>query len=99
MKDKKTINEELYNNVRVYDGAEVIARGTQLQSPNKKQLKENPDAKPTEASAVVAWTNLYGPNKTRIFSTTLGHNSETVEDGRYLELVTRGIEWVTGRLK
>jgi len=47
---------------------------------------------------VVAWTNEYGPKKTRIFSTSLGHNNDTVADGRYLDLVCRGILWTTGNL-
>jgi len=48
--------------------------------------------------AAVVWTNLYGPKKTRVFSTTLGHNNETVEDGRYLDLIARGLLWSTGKL-
>lgn len=95
----KTINEELYNNVRVYAGTSVLATGSQLQQPRKNELKKNPDAKPRQAEAVVAWTNLYGPNKTRIFSTTLGHNNDTVGDERYLRLITRGLLWATGNLK
>ena len=47
---------------------------------------------------VVAWTNEYGPKKTRVFSTTIGHNTATVADARYLDLVTRGILWATGKL-
>jgi type 1 glutamine amidotransferase len=93
-----TINEELYNNVRVFGGTNALASGKQLQQPRKKELKKNPNAKPREASAVVVWTNEYGPNKTKIFSTTLGHNNETVGDARYLDLVTRGLLWTTGNL-
>ena len=98
LKDWKTINEELYNNVRVFNGTTVLASGKQLQQPRKRELKLNPDAKAREATAVVAWTNAYGPKKTKIFSTTLGHNNDTVGDDRYLELVTRGILWSTGHL-
>jgi hypothetical protein len=47
---------------------------------------------------VVVWTNLYGPKKTRVFSTTIGHNNETVEDARYLDLVTRGVLWACGKI-
>jgi hypothetical protein len=47
---------------------------------------------------VVAWTNEYGPNKTRVFSTTIGHNNETVSDPRYLDIVTRGVLWASGHL-
>ncbi|TWU05700.1 ThuA domain-containing protein [Stieleria varia] len=93
-----TIKEELYNNVRVFSQTQVLASGKQLTPPNKRQLKENPDAKPNEADAVVVWTNEFGPNKTKVFCTTLGHNNETVGDDRYLDLVTRGILWSTGNL-
>ena len=64
----------------------------------KKGEAADPNAKGTEAKAVVAWTNLFGPNKTRIFSTSIGHNNETVADDRYLDLVTRGLLWATGRI-
>jgi len=46
---------------------------------------------------VVAWTNTYN-EKTKVFSTTLGHNNATVEDPRYLDLVTNGLLWATGHL-
>jgi type 1 glutamine amidotransferase len=36
---------------------------------------------------------------TRVFSTTLGHNTETVSDPRYLDLVTRGLLWSVKRLE
>ncbi len=50
------------------------------------------------AETVVAWTNEYGPKKTRVFSTTIGHNTVTVADSRYLDLVTRGVLWAAGKL-
>lgn len=94
--DWTTINEELYNNVQVFDTAHVLAKGTQMQKPRKKKGKKvNPNAKAKKAESVVVWTNQYGPNKTRIFSTTIGHNTETVADDKYLDLVTRGLLWVT----
>jgi len=97
--DWKTINEELYNNIQVLPTAKVVASGRQLVPPKpKKDEPADPAAKPTEANAVVAWVNEYGPNKTRIFSTTLGHNNETVGDDRYLALVVRGLLWAAGRL-
>jgi type 1 glutamine amidotransferase len=95
----KTINEELYNNVRVFGGTEVLASGRQLQQPRKRDLKQDPNAKARQAEAVVVWTNQYGPKKTKIFSTTLGHNNETVGDARYMKLITRGLLWATGNLK
>ncbi len=93
-----TIDEELYNNIRVFDGTTPLVTGKQLVQPSKKELKDNPQAVAKEASAVVAWTNTYGPNKTKIFSTSLGHQNETVADPRYLDLVVRGIQWATGKL-
>ncbi|MGB7343958.1 MAG: ThuA domain-containing protein [Pirellulaceae bacterium] len=96
--DWKTIDEELYNNVRVFSGTSALVQGKQMVSPNKKELKNNPDAKPTEKTAVVAWTSQYGPNKTRIFSTSLGHQNDTVADTRYMDLVVRGLLWSTGNL-
>ncbi len=87
--DWTTINEELYNNVKILGGKE-LATGTQDQKAK--------DGSVAPVSAVVAWTNDYGPNKTRIFSTTIGHNNETVADARYLDLVTRGLLWSCDKL-
>ena len=78
--------DELYNNIHVYDGVTVLARGRQT---NKKdQVSE----------AVVAWTHEYGPEKARVFGTTLGHFNEIVGDDRYLDLVARALLWSTGKL-
>jgi len=97
--DWKTINEELYNNIQVLPTAKVLASGRQLIPPTPKKGEPiDPAAKPTEANATVVWINEYGPNKTRIFSTSLGHNNDTVADDRYLDLVTRGLLWAAGRL-
>jgi type 1 glutamine amidotransferase len=98
LKDWKTGDEELYNNMRVFAGTSVLVKGKQMMQPNKKALKKNPDAKAKEQTAVIAWTNLYGPNKTRIFSTSLGHQNETVQDDRYLDFIVRGLLWSTGNL-
>lgn len=93
-----TINEELYNNVQILGGT-ALASGKQIVPPKAKKGETlPPDAKPTEANAVVAWTNEYGPNKTRIFSTTIGHNTATVQDERYVKLITRALLWTTGKL-
>lgn len=85
-----TANEELYNNIRLFDNATPLARGEQKYSTRSGAEKTD--------NFVVVWTNLYGPAKTRVFSTTLGHNTVTVADGRYLDLVARGILWATGHL-
>ncbi len=76
-----TGNEELYNNVRLFDNAKPLASGKQESS-----------------EFVVVWTNTYGDKKTRVFSTTIGHNNVTVSDARYLDLVTRGVLWAAGKL-
>ncbi|HRQ89789.1 MAG TPA: discoidin domain-containing protein, partial [Bacteroidia bacterium] len=81
-----TIKEELYNNVNVFD-AHPLAIGKQL-------VKR--DGKEKEEVAIVAWTNE--KQGARSFSTTLGHNTATVEDARYLDLVTRGLLWAVGKL-
>jgi hypothetical protein len=88
--DWTTIHEEHYNNVRVFDTARALAHGRQVVKQKDGSVKTN--------DFVVAWCNEYGPNKTRVFSTTIGHNNETVSDPRYLDLVTRGVLWATGHL-
>ncbi len=75
-----TINEELYNNLKLFDTARPIARGTQ-------------DVGNKVDDFIVAWVNEYGPKKTRVFSTTLGHNNETVGDPRYLDMLCRALLW------
>src|SRR5258707_1111932 len=45
---------------------------------------------------LIAWANDY--HGTRVFSTTLGHNNETVGDARYLDLMTRGLLWSVNKL-
>jgi type 1 glutamine amidotransferase len=77
-----TVNEELYNNLKLFETATPLARGRQ-------------DTGNRIDDYVVAWVNKYG--STRVFSTTLGHNNETVADPRYLDLVTRGLLWACDR--
>ena len=87
MENWTTINEELYNNIKVWDGAKTLARG-----------RQGAGDKPGDNDNVVVWTNEYGAKKTRVFSTTIGHNNATVEDARYLDLVTRGVLWACDKL-
>jgi type 1 glutamine amidotransferase len=94
--DWTTINEELYNNVQIL-GAKTLATGNQ-KVPEKKD-KKGKVTPASEANAIVAWTNEFGPKKTRIFSTTIGHNNATVEDARYLDLVARAVLWSAGKLE
>jgi type 1 glutamine amidotransferase len=87
----KTINEELYNNSEgnLLDTATALARGT--------QTYKNREGQDVTADCVVVWTNNYR-DKTKVFATTLGHNTQTVADPRYLDLVTRGLLWSCGKL-
>lgn len=82
-----TINEELYNNIVVRESAKVLARGSQ-----------EPNTRPNFTESAVAWTNEYGDKKARVFSTTIGHNNDTVSDARYLDFVARGVLWACGKL-
>ena len=54
--------------------------------------------KQDDSETVVVWTNEYGDKKTRVFSTTIGHNNDTVSDARFLDLVTRGLLWSCAKL-
>ncbi|MCB1207519.1 MAG: discoidin domain-containing protein, partial [Verrucomicrobiae bacterium] len=81
-----TIKEELYNNVNVFD-AHPLAIGKQIVKRDSKEKEE---------VSIVVWTNE--KQGARSFSTTLGHNTETVADDRYLDLVTRGLLWAAGKL-
>ncbi len=86
--DWTTINEEHYNNIQVLPTATALAHG--------KQTTKSRDGTSKENDYVVAWVNDY--KGTRVFSTTIGHNNATVEDARYLDLVTRGLLWACGKL-
>ncbi len=80
--DWTTVNEELYNN----------AAGRI--EPTAHALARGRQGR---TEWIVAWTNTYN-GRTRVFSTTLGHNNATVADDRYLDLVTRGLLWAVDRL-
>ena len=88
--DWTTIREEHYNNVKIFDTTRALAHGT--------QVINNKEGQPQRTNNfVVAWVNTY-QGKTRVFSTTIGHNNETVADARYLDLVTRGLLWACDKL-
>jgi len=87
----KTIKEELYNNT----AGKLLETATPLASGH--QVVTSKDGKETEASSIIVWTNRYQA-KTRVFATTLGHNNQTVEDPRYLDLITRGLLWSCDKL-
>lgn len=83
-----TGRDELYNNLSSF-GVTPVLTGTQPES--------NIEADRAKVYTV-AWTHLYGPQRTRVFSTTLAHNAAEMEDPRYLDLVARGVLWAVGRL-
>ena len=89
MADWTTVNEELYNNIQLMPNLHALAKG--------KQISKNKEGKETTTDNVVAWVNTYGEKKTRVFSTTIGHNNSTVDDPRYLDLVANGIVWALNR--
>lgn len=85
--DWTTIKEELYNNVNLFD-AHPLAMG--------RQTVKNKDGSTKDVESIVAWTNE--KDGARSFSTTIGHNTETVADARYLDLITRGLLWACDKL-
>lgn len=87
--DWTTMHEELYNNAGgLLPTAHPLARGKQTVMENGKEVTHD---------NIVTWTNLYN-GKTRVFATTIGHNTKTVADPRYLDLVTRGLLWSVDKL-
>jgi hypothetical protein len=98
MANWKTIREELYNNVDVREATHKLATGKQIVKQKKKDAEGKEQVTERAAEYVVVWANEYGPKKTRVFSTTIGHNNETVTDPRYMDLVTRGLLWACGKL-
>ncbi|NBV22818.1 MAG: heme-binding protein [Proteobacteria bacterium] len=83
-----TIKEELYNNIKIFPTATPLMRG--------RQVIKQKDGSEKSVESVVTWVNQYG--KTRVFSSTIGHNNDTVADPRYLDLVTRGLLWSCDKL-
>jgi hypothetical protein len=88
LSDWTTVNEELYNNIQIMPATKALAQGT--------QTTKNRDGIAKESKSVVVWINAY--QGTRVFSTTIGHNNDTVADARYLDLVTRGLLWACGKV-
>jgi type 1 glutamine amidotransferase len=88
--DWTTMNEELYNNEHgLLETVHPLARGKQTNKDKKGEEKHFDD--------VCIWTNMYN-GKTKVFATTIGHNNQTCDDPRYLDLVTRGLLWSVGQL-
>ncbi|HYR57965.1 MAG TPA: ThuA domain-containing protein [Chthoniobacteraceae bacterium] len=97
LSDWTTIKEEHYNNIKIFDTAHPLAHGVQTVHAKKKQADGTEKIEDRTDDWVDVWTNTYN-GKTRVFSTTLGHNNETVADARYLDLVTRGLLWACDKI-
>ncbi len=90
------------------DPSNPITKGLENWTTGNEELYNNVSVRPSitpltkgkqgNSETIVAWTNAYGDRKTRVFSTTLGHNNETIADARYLDLVTRGLLWACEKL-
>ena len=78
----KTPKGELYRIKKVWDTATPLAEGTS--SPTEKHI--------------CVWVNEYGDKKSRVFGTTIRHHNETMLEDTYLDLVTRGLLWASGKL-
>ena len=73
--------------MQVFDAHPLaVGRQTVLTKSGESKVEES----------VVAWTTER--DGLRNFSTTLGHNTATVADPSYVELVTRGLLWACRRL-
>lgn len=64
--------------------------------PTMTPLAESYSQK-TETMHTNIWVNAYGPNRTRVFATSIGHFNETMLDPNYMEMVTRGLLWAIGK--
>jgi type 1 glutamine amidotransferase len=95
--DKKTQAKRTDTAVIAGTKKYVPSKTHELATGDQEVTDKKTQAKRTD-TAVIAWTNEYGPSKTRVFNTTLGHNNETVGDARYLDFLTRGVLWATGKL-
>ena len=80
----KGIKDWTTGNEELYNNVQVF--------PTSKVVARGTQGK---SKAVVAWTNIY--NGTRVFSTSIGHNTFTVADSRYLDFVARGLLWAVKR--
>jgi len=70
----------------LYHAAKVFDTATPLASARRQDNNE---------PQVCVWTNNY--RGTKVFATTVGHYSETMAEPVYLDMLTRGLLWATGR--
>jgi type 1 glutamine amidotransferase len=80
----KTPSDELYQTINFPETSTPLLKA---KSPQKNQ-----DGK----VSVVCWVHTYG--KGQVFSTTLGHDENTVDKDEYLRLVADGLLWACGKL-
>jgi len=97
LSDWTTGKEELYNNIKIFETAHPLAHGKQTGHVKKKNADGTETVEEKTNEFVDVWTNLYN-GKTRVFSTTTGHNNDTVAEGKYLDLVTNGLLWACDKL-
>jgi len=64
--------------------------------PSAKPLAEAM-SRERKSNQTIIWTNDYG--KTRVFGTTIGHYTHTVEMPEFLDLLARGTLWAAGKLQ
>ena len=62
--------------------------------PNTTILATSESEKTGEAHGVY-WTNTYG--KARVFGTTYGHSNDTFADSVFLDTITKGLKWASGK--
>lgn len=86
LEDWVTATGELYNNIQIFETATPLAKGSQTLKNGKID------------EAVVVWTNLYGPKKTKTFSLSIGHTSKEMTDPNFGLLLNRGLLWCLGKL-
>lgn len=82
MSDWKTPQGELYLILKTYPTMTPLARS---------------EAKVDGKYHTTIWVNEYGPKKTRVFGTTIGHHNETMLQDQYMEMFTRGLLWAAGK--
>lgn len=82
MSNWKTPQGELYLILKTYPGMTPLAQSKALKDG---QYQTN------------IWVNEFGPNKTRVFGTTIGHHNETMLQDQYMEMFTRGLLWAAGK--
>ncbi|MEP4079906.1 ThuA domain-containing protein [Haloferula sp.] len=82
MKNWTTPKGELYFIKKIYPTATPLAESW---SNAKKEMHTN------------IWANEYGPKKTRVFGTSIGHHNETMLQQNYMDMFTRGFLWAVGK--